>query len=65
MMGALKMNYQEVKEILETKKLELIKRMENPDISKEEIELIKISLANYDYILELTDMNHFGRGIVH
>jgi L-lactate utilization protein LutB len=60
------MRYQEVKEKLEAAKLELVKKLNNPNLTKEEHETIKNSIDNYDYILELTEMNHFERGaIVH
>jgi hypothetical protein len=64
--GVKMMNYLEVKEKLEASKLELIKKLKNPNLTKEEYETIKKSIDNYDYIIELTDMNHFERGaIVH
>lgn len=56
------MNYQEVKERLESVKLELMKKLKNPNLSKEEQQTIRRSIDNYDYIIELTDMNHFERG---
>lgn len=60
------MNYQEVKEKLEATKQNLMKKLKNPNLSKEEFESIKRSIDNYEYIIELTDMNHFERGkIVH
>jgi hypothetical protein len=60
------MNYLEVKEKLEASKLELVKKLQNPNLTKDEYETIKKSIDNYDYIIELTDMNHFERGaIVH
>jgi hypothetical protein len=60
------MKYTEVKEKLEASKLELVKKLKNPSLTKEEYETIKKSIDNYDYIIELTDMNHFERGaIVH
>lgn len=60
------MKYSEVKEKLEASKLELVKKLKNPSLTKEEYETIKKSIDNYDYIIELTDMNHFERGaIVH
>jgi hypothetical protein len=60
------MKYVEVKEQLEASKLELVKKLKNSNLTKEEYETIKRSIDNYDYIIELTDMNHFERGaIVH
>jgi hypothetical protein len=61
-----KMKYQEVKEKLEASKLELMNKMKNNDLSKNELDSIKLAIDNYDYIIELTDMNHFERGkVVH
>lgn len=56
------MEYQEVREKLVTSKQELIDRMKKPTLSLEEKEYIQKSIDNYDYIIELTDMNHHGRG---
>lgn len=56
------MKYQEVKETLEAAKLDLVKKLKNPNLTQEEFETIKRSIDNYDYIIELTDMNHYGRG---
>jgi hypothetical protein len=58
------MDYQTVKEKLELLKLKLINDMENPSLSKDEKEAIQKSIVNYEYIIELTDMNHFERGAV-
>jgi Protein of unknown function (DUF3896) len=58
------MNYQEVKEKLEASKLELMKKLEDPNLSNDEKQNILKSLDNYEYIIELTDMNHFERGII-
>ncbi|WP_210364209.1 DUF3896 family protein [Bacillus sp. REN3] len=60
------MQYEEVKGKLEALKLELASRIENHDLSEEERDRLMRIIANYEYIIELTDMNHFGRGkIVH
>jgi hypothetical protein len=37
-------------------------KMQNPNLSKEEKEKIEKEIVNYEYIIELTDMNHFERG---
>jgi hypothetical protein len=56
------MNYQEVKSHLEALQMQLANKMHNPNLSiDEKIELQK-AIANYDYIIELTCMNHFERG---
>jgi hypothetical protein len=57
------MDYQEVKEVLEALKITLMKKIEDPNLSKEEKRNIQYSIYNYDYIIELTDMNHFQRGL--
>jgi hypothetical protein len=60
------MNYQEVKSQLEALQMALVTKMQNPDLSLEEKENILKSIANYEYIIELTCMNHFERGnVVH
>jgi hypothetical protein len=58
----LEMDYQEVKNKLEASKLKLMNKMQNPNLSKEEKEKIEKEIVNYEYIIELTDMNHFERG---
>jgi hypothetical protein len=64
MKGVLEMEYEELKDKLEIWKLGLMKKLENPNLSKEEKETIQRSIYNYDYIIELTDMNHFERGVI-
>jgi len=59
------MNYLEVKGQLEEKKLNLLKKLDNSNLSKEEMEKIKRAIDNYEYIIELTEMNHYERGISH
>lgn len=56
------MNYQEVKSQLEALQMALVTKMQNPDLSLEEKENILKAIANYEYIIELTCMNHFERG---
>ncbi|MEH7223231.1 DUF3896 family protein [Bacillus sp. JJ1566] len=58
------MKYKEVKEILDDTKQELVNKMNDPDLTGEEIEQIQKFIANYDYIIELTDMNYFERGTI-
>lgn len=57
------MNYREIIEQLEGQKQNLITRLENTNLSKEEYEAIQRSIENYQYIIELTEMNHYERGI--
>jgi len=59
------MNYPEVKGQLEGQKLNLLKKLDNLNLSKEEMEKIKRAIDNYEYIIELTEMNHYERGISH
>jgi Protein of unknown function (DUF3896) len=59
------MNYQEVKEQLEVQKQNLVKKLENTNLSKEEYESIQMSIDNYEYIIDLTEMNYYERGITH
>lgn len=56
------MNYKDIIVNLEENKRKLIERLENKDLAKEEHELVQNSINNYDYIIELTEMNHFERG---
>lgn len=58
------MDYQEVKTILEVSKNELQKKLESQNLSEEERTNLQYSIKNYEYIIELTDMNHFERGFV-
>ena len=58
------MNYQDVITRLEENKINLTKKLENKNLAKEEYESIQHSIENYDYIIELTEMNHFERGFV-
>lgn len=59
------MNYLSVKEQLEANKLNLMKQLDNPALTKEEYESLQQTISNYDYIIELTEMNHFERGMIH
>lgn len=58
------MNYQEIKKTLEASKHNLEKKLADTNLSKEEYETIQMSIDNYNYILELTEMNHYVRGTV-
>lgn len=59
------MEYKEVKQFLESMKQNLENKMHDASLSQEEKEEILKSIVNYEYIIELTDMNHFERGSVH
>ena len=56
------MNYQEVKAQLEALQMQLANKMQNPSLSIDEKSELRRAIANYDYIIELTCMNHFERG---
>ncbi|MBE4909962.1 DUF3896 family protein [Bacillus luteolus] len=56
------MDYKQVKEKLEASKMELIHKLQKPNLSHEEKDNLEKSIANIDYIIELTDMNHYERG---
>ncbi|MFE8699995.1 DUF3896 family protein [Cytobacillus sp. FJAT-54145] len=58
------MEYQHVKQKLEERKKDLVSKMQNPDLTIEEKENIEKSIKNYEYIIELTDMNHHERGSI-
>ncbi|MGG5252673.1 DUF3896 family protein [Neobacillus sp. SM06] len=59
------MDYLDVKEQLELQKMNVLKKLDNPELTKEEHENLKNLINNYDYMIELTEMNHFERGIIH
>ncbi len=60
----MKMDYLEIKQKLEAAKQDLMIKMQDPAVLKEDKERIQKSIANYEYMIELTDMNHFERGKV-
>ncbi|WP_404328671.1 DUF3896 family protein [Mesobacillus maritimus] len=58
------MDYKEVRNFLEEMKQNLENKMQDKSLSPEEREEIHKSIVNYEYIIELTDMNHYERGSV-
>ncbi|MDQ0414374.1 DUF3896 family protein [Mesobacillus stamsii] len=58
------MDYLEVKSHLEKWQMQLANKMQHPDLSIDEKNELQRTIANYDYIIELTCMNHFERGSV-
>jgi len=58
------MDYHEIISRLEKEKLNLVERLENKNLREEEYFSIQHSIDNYNYILELTIMNHFERGTI-
>ncbi|WP_374724017.1 DUF3896 family protein [Calidifontibacillus erzurumensis] len=56
------MNYQELIATMEERKAILLKQLEDNKLSKEDYDTIQNSIDNYDYIIELIEMNYFERG---
>ncbi|WP_053435119.1 DUF3896 family protein [Sporosarcina globispora] len=56
------MNYLEIKEKLEAARQELLMRMDDQNVSGREKETLQKKIDNYEYMIELTEMNHFERG---
>jgi hypothetical protein len=57
------MNYDEIKQDITLKIEGLQRRLEEPNISPSESEMIKNMIDNYQYISDLAEMNHFHRGL--
>lgn len=57
------MDYEFVKDQLESKKQDLLKKLESADLTPEDSIAYQLELDNYQYILEMTDMNYFQRGL--
>ncbi|KML41206.1 hypothetical protein VL14_12035 [Cytobacillus firmus] len=58
----MKMNYLEIKKKLEAAKQELEIKMHGQAASESEKETLQKRIDNYEYMIELTEMNHFERG---
>ncbi|MFX3623553.1 MAG: DUF3896 family protein [Ectobacillus sp.] len=58
-------NYHEIKEKLEGQKQDLLTKLKNTALTDKERETIQMSIDNYQYILDLVEMNYFERGIHH
>lgn len=58
-------DYHETKRQLEMKKQQLCEQLANTKLTEEERKKIKREIDNYEYILNLVEMNHFERGISH
>ncbi|MGM0777126.1 MAG: DUF3896 family protein [Bacillota bacterium] len=56
------MNYLEIKKKLEAAKQELEIKMHDQAASESEKETLQMRIDNYEYMIELTEMNHFERG---
>lgn len=55
-------NYQEIKQTLAEKKHHLEDKLKDPNLLSEQKVEIQNAIDNYDYIIELTEMNHYKRG---
>lgn len=53
------------KKYLEEKKQQLCNKLSNMHLSKKEREQIKLEIDNYEYILNVVEMNHYERGFSH
>ncbi|WP_404322188.1 DUF3896 domain-containing protein [Cytobacillus firmus] len=56
------MNYLEIKKKLEAAKQELEIKMHGQAASDSEKDTLRKRIDNYEYMIELTEMNHFERG---
>ncbi|KAB2440196.1 DUF3896 family protein [Bacillus luti] len=55
-------DYHATKKYLELKKQNLNKKLSNRKLCDKEREHIKREIDNYEYILNLVEMNHYERG---
>ncbi|PEK47244.1 hypothetical protein COL64_07470 [Bacillus toyonensis] len=55
-------DYLATKKHLELKKQNLCKKLSNKRLSEKEREQLKHEIDNYEYILNLVEMNHYERG---
>ncbi|ABS21835.1 DUF3896 family protein [Bacillus cytotoxicus] len=58
-------DYHATKKQLELKKQQLCRQLTSVRLTEEERNQIKMEIDNYDYILNLVEMNHYERGISH
>ncbi|ARJ21692.1 DUF3896 family protein [Bacillus mycoides] len=58
-------DYQATKKHLELKKQQLCKKLTNVKLTEEERKQIHLEIDNYEYILNLVEMNHYERGFSH
>ncbi|GGE57687.1 DUF3896 family protein [Priestia taiwanensis] len=59
----MELNYEKVKAHTENKKQELLRMLENDQLSPEARENVEVDLRITQYMLELIEMNHYSRGI--
>ncbi|PGK37689.1 hypothetical protein CN907_16250 [Bacillus anthracis] len=55
-------DYHATKKYLEEKKQQLCKKLSSKNLSKKEREQLKLEIDNYEYILNVVEMNHYERG---
>lgn len=55
-------DYHATKKHLALKKQNLCKKLSNKRLSEKEREQLKCEIDNYEYILNLVEMNHYERG---
>ncbi|QWG85065.1 DUF3896 family protein [Bacillus mycoides] len=58
-------DYQATKKYLELKKQQLCKKLTSVKLTEEERKQIHLEIDNYEYILNLVEMNHYERGFSH
>ncbi|MBW3493616.1 DUF3896 family protein [Bacillus sp. FDAARGOS_1420] len=58
-------DYQATKKHLEFKKQHLCKKLTSVKLTEEERKQIHLEIDNYEYILNLVEMNHYERGFSH
>lgn len=59
-----RMNYDEIKHDITLKIEGLQRKLEDPDLTPSESEMIQNMIDNYQYILELAEMNFYHRGLL-
>ncbi|WHY31096.1 DUF3896 family protein [Bacillus wiedmannii] len=55
-------DYNATKKYLEGKKQQLCNKLSSKQLSKTERKQLKLEIDNYEYILNLVEMNHYERG---
>ncbi|CUB12862.1 hypothetical protein BN2127_JRS1_04651 [Bacillus cereus] len=55
-------DYSATKKYLEEKKQQLCNKLNSLHLSKKEREQLKLEIDNYEYIINVVEMNHYERG---
>ncbi|TPV46859.1 DUF3896 family protein [Bacillus dicomae] len=58
-------DYYATKKYLEEKKELLCNKLSSMHLSKKEREQLKLEIDNYEYIINVVEMNHYERGFSH